>query len=211
MDNLKKQLENHRIPVTKNEWNRLEKKLDGSDQGFKTNETSYGRKWTAVAATLLLLVSAYLVFQWPSENGIEMVEIIDANQPQPEVKLASADMNVLAHRKSISEESTLSGDSKRGLIPYLASLPNGEKWLVQLSLIRDTEKCIAEIHSINDRPFPVNMRAGDDKCLVFSSDKNNASLKLMDEGEKPVLLLVLNQMDNGQTFKEIELELRPVL
>ncbi|TVQ49430.1 MAG: hypothetical protein EA362_04440 [Saprospirales bacterium] len=211
MENIKKQLKNHKIPVTNTEWNRLEQKLDSWNPAYKKRNTTGFRKWLTIAATLLLLISTYLLFQWSSDNESKLVESTHTFQPQAINTTASANMDVLSHRKNISEESTLGSDKKKGLIPYLASLPNGEKWLIQLSLIRDTEKCIAEIHSINDRPYPVNMKAGDEECLIFSSDKKNASLQLIDEGENTVLLLVLNQTENGHFPKEIALELKPIL
>jgi len=209
MDKIRKQLKSHSLPVTQSDWDKLEQKLKESKTIPLSKNKGFINKWMAVAATLLLLVSAYFIFQWPMEYNTEVVSNTDQLEEVEQHFLEAEKKGILSHRKNPEGLSELVSSPNKGHGHYLANLPNGEQWFIQLSLIRETGECKASIHSINDKPFAINMRAEDTECLEFISERKNASLQLVEIGDSPTLLLVLNQSKNG--FQdELALELRPV-
>lgn len=211
MKKLNQQLNKIEIPVSSTEWRKLKQLLDRAESR-KTRPFSFLKKTSyAVAATLLMLIAAYLVFQWPAGTEYGITEMEQSDDLKDKIQLKAENATILSHRSQLASNNLSHTHGAKGAtLPYFASLPNGEQWLVHLSLIRDQEYCTASILSINDKPMQMHLQPKNPDCIEFLSKEKRASIILREEGNEQKILLVLHHSLNGGASDQLALELSPV-
>lgn len=214
-------LKNLKSPVREKEWQKIEQMLDKKEENVGNKPFLGGINWVwpAVAATLLLLVGFGTMFLWNFETNFGNFALMN-QQEQMEVELDADEYNHLTHREFLVGKArtqakpavvTPSSDGSN-VVPYRTTLPNGENWLVYLSVMHMEENCTANLAYINDKALGVNLVPRNKECSEFQSENEAFQLQMTSSGQTDAMTLVLQDLPyrGSSTNGKLSLELKAV-